>query len=703
MRELLTLFARDRRGSVSIIAAIALPVMLGFVALVAEYGHGLVTKASNQRVADLAAYAGALAYNAAGNEADMNAAVASVVALNGIAPGDATASLIPSPRGNGNEAVSVLVSTENTLLLAPILGVSPALPVSARAAAEVQGGVPGCIIALDPAQSGVTLQGGTSISAPECSVSSNSSVTAPCGTGIEAAEITYDGAAPTSCGNLTNADGGTARQTKKPVEDPLLTHAGVGIGREHLEDVADQSGPSLVDLVPVTVPASSINFNFPYWEDPNFKAISDLGCTGSYASGWTINCPYGRTYNIGEFKAGGGMTVTINLTGSPAPTTFNFSKNYESKGVVSWPVATYNFGGNVLLESSNTFSGGTININGNLTIEGNATFGPGTYNIVGSSYIQRWGTKTFGAGIYNFGGGLYTEGSSILSFGAGTFNFGSGVSCNSGTYSLCNTSSGETAFAGPSTFVLEAGVYNGGGSTLTMGTGTSNSFDIGPSSNSNSVSLGGGAKTIFGDALGETSLFRLTGNFNTGTGGGSCTRVSAAAQHDINGYVSAAGGVIFGSGVYTIDGYMAFGANSGGNVNCWGNWIGVQAVGVTFFVSGSTTACEGGRAFCVGAGYSSVTITAPTTGDMAKLAVVGPASPNTAGALFSAGASNTSVSGAFYFPTGPVDLSGGAGLGNGTGQCLQLVGSRVTMNGGSALASSCVNSATSGGSVALVQ
>ena len=71
--------------------------------------------------------------------------------------------------------------------------------------------------------------------------------------------------------------------------------------------------------------------------------------------------------------------------------------------------------------------------------------------------------------------------------------------------------------------------------------------------------------------------------------------------------------------------------------------------------------------------------------------MIGPTtSTNTAGALFTQGASGTSLSGAVYFPNGPVTLSGGASLGGGTGQCLQLVGSQVSLSGGTAVSSRCV-------------
>ena len=55
-------FCDDRRGAISIIAAFALIGVIGVSALALEYGHALVQKTENQRVADLAAYGGALVY-----------------------------------------------------------------------------------------------------------------------------------------------------------------------------------------------------------------------------------------------------------------------------------------------------------------------------------------------------------------------------------------------------------------------------------------------------------------------------------------------------------------------------------------------------------------------------------------------------------------------------------------------------------------
>jgi hypothetical protein len=319
-----------------------------------------------------------------------------------------------------------------------------------------------------------------------------------------------------------------------------------------------------------------------------------------------------------------------------------------------------------------------------------------TYNVSGT--ISPSGTTTFGPGTYNIGQGIITAGGSITTFGAGTYNIG-GSSTSCGTYSICHTGSTLT-FGGPSTFVLAKGIYNSGGETMTLGAGTTNSFKIGSdSSNGNAIYAGGGSITKLADATGGSSVFQVTGMVNVASGGGSCMTLSAAAAHDINGVFSTAGGTTLGAGQYTVNGYVALGAGGGGDVTCNGATVGMVGNNITFVISGTSTgsgSCAG-EIFCVAAGYGHVTLTAPTTGSLSNLVVMGPTSASyTGGATFAEGASNTSLSGAFYFPNGAVTLSGGASVGNGTGQCLELIATEVTLSGGTALASTC--SGLAGGS-----
>jgi hypothetical protein len=139
----------------------------------------------------------------------------------------------------------------------------------------------------------------------------------------------------------------------------------------------------------------------------------------------------------------------------------------------------------------------------------------------------------------------------------------------------------------------------------------------------------------------------------------------------------------------------------------------LTALGVTLVISGTTTVSCGSlaSAFCLGAGFATVNLTAPTSASTlgsstAGLAVIGPLA-NTAAAAFTSGATNTRISGAFYFPDGAVSMSGAASLHDTVDAtaCLMLVGSQVTLANGSAVGSTCtgLGGAVAGTTIALVQ
>jgi hypothetical protein len=609
--SLLRAFARRQEGTLIVIAALVFPVLIGIVGLVSEYGYGLVTKAEAQRASDISAYAGALAYNAKGTTTAMESAAAYVASLNGIGAAHISASFGTSPRLSTNSAVRVNIGATRPLMLAPVIGGPDSLTVNSNAYAQITQSSSACIIALSGTGTGITFSGGTRVTAQDCAVSSNVSVSVPCGTTVNAKNLTYNGAVPSQpCNGITTTSG----IAKKPVTDPLAGEPAVTAAISRISTVAALTSPS----APVITGA---DITFPYWGDPSF---SIPGCTSAYANGtWTVSCP-ANTLNFGNITINGAVKFNVGTT-----------KTYNIKSI--------------------TVGGGS-----------NGTFGGGTFNI---------GKST---------------------------NTCSGNATSSTGNSICNTAT--LTFEGPSTFVLAGGIYNSGGASLTLGSGTANSFKIGVASDSSSLNLGGGATTKLADATGSSGAFQLTGNVSTG--GGSCTVLSAASQHDIKGFLSGAGAVILGSGVYTVNGYIAFGANGGGNSSCNGSSVGVSGTGVTLVTAGASTStgssCSG-KAFCIGAGYSNVDITAPTSGATAKLVVVGPTTTsNTAGAAFAEGASGNSLSGAFYFPNGPISLSGGASLGDVPGGCLQLIGSSISLAGGTAAASSCFSSSAAS-AVVLVQ
>jgi hypothetical protein len=610
----------ERRASIALIGAAVIAMLAGLGAVAVDLGTAYLAKVADQRAADSAAYAGALAYNASGSVATMNSAVSNLAALNGLPAGAAVATLVPSPSGDGNSAVQVTVTTSTPLFLAKVFQSSSTLSVSATSYAEVKPNAAACIIALQAGGTGVTLSGGTAVTAASCTVASDATVTVPCGTSITTKSLDYNSAAVPSqpCNGIKPPSGTAAVNIVKTVTaNPLAANTAVSGGFTHLASVASLTGPS------APVVAAGSNFTFG-WGTPAVGALAGTGgCTGAFASStWTVTCPAGGTYHFGTIQLGGGITLSFAVGGS-ATNTYDFS--------------------------------GAINVNGS-----GASFGPGTYNVAGGIITGGGTTTTFGPGIYNIGAGTQ--------------------SCSGSFYSICNAGTSLTFGAG--SYIIVGGIFNGGGSTLSIGAGsTANSFNIGPGSAGYAISTAGGTTATLGDMTNGT--FQTVGNISTG--GGSTFTLSAAPAHDLNGAFSLAGTAILGAGTYTIAGNFALGAGGGG-----GN---VTGSGVSIVTSGT---------FSVAAGYSNVTLTAPTSGTMQGLVV---ASNGVGGANFSEGASGNSLSGVFYFPSAPITMSGAGNVGNGAGQCLELIGSTITLSGGSALASTCAGLAgsSSGGQVVLVQ
>lgn len=601
---------------------------VGMAGLATEYGNGLLNRMEDQRTADAAAIAGATIYSQTNSSTSMGTAATNVAALNGIASGSVSSTLVSSPSGDGNQAVQVTVGSNVPLMFSRLIQSGKSqLAVQATAYAEVKPGKPGCIIALKSSGAGVSVSGGAALDTQSCTVASNQTVTCSGGGSITADYVFYDSAAP-SCTNLHNSSGGAPTEKQIVSSDPFASSSNVTTQTGRLSTVSAMTSPS----GPPNASGSALAFASSS-STTITTALAGQGCSGSFASSvWTVTCPAGGTYRFGTISVSGSATVNFNTSGS-ASNTYSFSQ-----------IAT---------------GSGTLN------------FGPGTYNVP--------------LGI------VTTNGSAVTTFAAGTFNIGasSAVSCNSSnTYSICNGGPTMT-FAGPSTFVLAGGVYTKGSSTLTMGSsGSTNSYNIGKAADGNSLYMGSSAIVSFGDATGTGDVFQMAGNMND-PNGGTCLKVGAATYHDVNGYFLTAGGNILGSGIYTVSDYVSLGGSNGGNVTCWGTSTGVSGSNVTLVIGGSTLDSSG-HAFYVGAGYSTVTLTAPTSGNTANLAVIGPTSTsNTGTAVFTEGASNTTVSGAFYFPNGAVSMSGAASLGNGTGQCLELVGSQISLSGGSALGSIC--------------
>ena len=214
-------FLANEQGAIAILAAVMLPVVIGMIALAVEFGHGLLIRDETQRVADEAAYAGALAYAATGNQTSMLSAAQNVAVLNGVATTAVAANLIASsPRDATSPAVQATITTDEPIVFGQVVGFGGSVTIKATSYAEIPSNTPPCVLALKASGAGVSLSGGTTVSAPSCVVASQASVVVPCGTHVTAKDVYYNGAAPTvGCSGIT----GTIKKVSTP--DPLAGNA----------------------------------------------------------------------------------------------------------------------------------------------------------------------------------------------------------------------------------------------------------------------------------------------------------------------------------------------------------------------------------------------------------------------------------------------------------------------------------------------
>jgi hypothetical protein len=632
--------------------AAAISVLLGMADLAVQYGFSLVVQVRDQRIADVSAYAGALAYTnstASGTTAAAQSAASYLTSLNGNS--SVGASIVVSPRGDGNNAVQAVVSTSYQVKLR-----NATLAISEQGTAEIVPGATACIIALTTSGTegnGILMSGGVSLSAPNCTVATNAAVSAACGTTITTKQLDWDSSSysNTTCNNsysnvVTSSD--TLAPVKKAATaNPLSGNTEIAALMDQLSAVNSMtapSGPSVSGGTNITF-ANSVSGSTTFPVD---------GCTGSFVSStvtWTVTCPAGGNYTFGSLNVSTGVTV-----------------NFDTAHTTS----TYNFSGIVDNE-------GTLN------------FGSGTFNMA--------------AGLEN---GASSSSAFVMTMGSGTYNIGkSPYTCGAGQQSICTF--GPLTIAGPVNMTLSNGIYNGGNSAVSIGANsTANSYDFGPSDSDGYAINQGGASGSMTLASAASGSFDIVGNIsNASNGGASCMTLPAAGQHNIYGFINSNGGITLGSGIWTVSKYVEFGGSGGGNVTCGGTSVGVEALDVTLVIGGSTTDTNGcaGFSFCAQNGFATINITAPTSGSLENLVVVGPTvSSNTTGIYLTAGTTSTDISGTLYYPYGTLQTSGGNGLGT-SSSCLEIIVNQITMSEGAATSSSCPNIAgvTSTGTSMLVQ
>lgn len=169
---------RDDSGAAAIMMALALPVVVGMLAMGVETGLWFAERRGLQSAADAAALSGAFEVQA-GRTTSVTTAAKTDAALNSFSVAEGSTITVNYPPLSGSyvgdtRSVEVTVTRKQSLLFSALFMSS--LTVSARAVARASQPGDYCIIALDRAQSSaLDLNGSTDITLSGCGIFANSS------------------------------------------------------------------------------------------------------------------------------------------------------------------------------------------------------------------------------------------------------------------------------------------------------------------------------------------------------------------------------------------------------------------------------------------------------------------------------------------------------------------------------------------------
>lgn len=647
---------RNRRGAVSIIGAFALVGVIGFAALAVDINRGYDQRVTNQRVADMAALAAALAYRNNAQTGVLQPTAEDMATANGITGATVTAELVDNVPTAGSKAVKVRIVKPVPIAIGAALGLRGSYDVAATAYAAVStvSIAPPCFLSLAASGVGVSTSGGATIDTPDCSVaavsaienngtriaakniiSGSGSITNSWGT-LTADQIRYAGSFtnPSWNGNIPSAD--KIVRIATPLADPLADNADLAAARTLLgTSVAPRT---LAD--PVT-PAGS-DWIISWSPSANVQGFRQ-GSSGNFV------IPAGN-YTIGQLFIDGGLNVRF----------ASGSRITVAKGIYVGGGSTVEFG-DVDLKVNGGFNSGS----------GGIRFGNGSFAI-GSGVVNLAGTNVFGDGDVTINAGVTISGGTTLRMGKGNHAFQS-----------IYVGGGSWMTLGDGDLDVRAGISVAGSSTLAAGIGA---YRLGRNGSGNAIELSGSAVMLMGDGS-----FSADGSITTA--GGSRLVFGRTPNHLINGNLSIAGSVLFGTSRYTVAGNFTNG--TGGTVwpytspvtgLTYGNMLeGVNVAGydmagvnVSFVLGGTVNLAGGARTLLI----------APSTGVSGGAIADVLIDSQTSGATnWGAGAQNVFV-GAVHLPNSDLTMSGGSTTLS-AGQCFMLIANRITATGGAAAGSAC--------------
>ncbi|HYG25975.1 MAG TPA: pilus assembly protein TadG-related protein [Caulobacteraceae bacterium] len=213
------------KGNIAVMAALAMPIVLGGAGVGVETGYWYYEQLRLQQAADAAAYAAALAHRE-GEAETMLASATAVAQMNSYEPGKDTLDLVnPSLKAPADEhSVEVEMTRRIPRAFTAIFSSDP-IHIRVTSAASYQPASDACLIALDTsAPKGIEFQGSSMVDVSGCVIASNSlsdtavysqgasSVTAPCLVAVGGVSIQ---------GNATMTQCEAPLENQLPIADPF--------------------------------------------------------------------------------------------------------------------------------------------------------------------------------------------------------------------------------------------------------------------------------------------------------------------------------------------------------------------------------------------------------------------------------------------------------------------------------------------------
>lgn len=545
-------------------AAAALPAMIGIAAFSIELGQGYQAKIAYQGIADAAALAAANAYSTTKSEATLNATALNITNMNGVASANVAVTHLSNYSSSVSDAVQVVLTKTVPVYFARIFNSQASYTVSVVSIASLAtSATPACVIALSTSSTGISLSGGTRLTAPQCGIASNAAISVIGGSSISAkattssTSVSVDGgssitADPVIYGSSVSITGGssiTGTQTHKSnsTADPLANSTALAAAQSLLGTYTAPTMPTVptgADMSPGYYPTT----------------MTFQGYTGTL-SGSTWTFPAG-TYNFHNLNTGsltvkiqGPSTVTVSnqltiggggkLIVGDGPVSINAPVNL-SGGTSMVLGAGRHYLGAVTVGggSSVTLGAGDLDVNGALNISGGGssmTVGAGNYAIghdtsspARAIYLGGSSVLTFGNGTFSANGAIATDGNSTITFGQtanhlinGNLNLMGNVNFGAGTYTIngnFNNGTGGTLAGSDVTFIMAGTLNLSGGATSNLSAPSGSSAwgitDVLFATQSTSATtLGGGSGNNFSGAVyAPNSDFKMTGGASaTGT------------------------------------------------------------------------------------------------------------------------------------------------------------------------------------------